>query len=48
MIRVGVIGLGQMGRNHARILDDVDQADLVAVVLGDQFVEVTRQHALGD
>lgn len=31
MIRVGIIGLGVMGRNHARILDDLDQAQLVAV-----------------
>jgi UDP-N-acetylglucosamine 3-dehydrogenase len=31
MIRIGVVGLGVMGRSHARVLDDVDQADLVAV-----------------
>jgi UDP-N-acetylglucosamine 3-dehydrogenase len=31
MIRIGVVGLGVMGRSHARVLDDIDQADLVAV-----------------
>jgi predicted dehydrogenase len=31
LIRVGIVGLGVMGRNHARILDDLDAADLVAV-----------------
>jgi UDP-N-acetylglucosamine 3-dehydrogenase len=31
MTRIGIIGLGVMGRNHARILDDLDQAELVAV-----------------
>ncbi|HEV3101377.1 MAG TPA: Gfo/Idh/MocA family oxidoreductase [Candidatus Dormibacteraeota bacterium] len=31
MIRIGVVGLGVMGRSHARVLDEVDQADLVAV-----------------
>ncbi len=30
-LRVGVIGLGVMGRNHARILSDLDEATLVAV-----------------
>jgi predicted dehydrogenase len=31
LIRVAVVGLGVMGRSHARILDDVEEADLVAV-----------------
>jgi len=31
MTRVGIVGLGVMGKSHARILDDMDQADLVAV-----------------
>jgi UDP-N-acetylglucosamine 3-dehydrogenase len=31
-IRVGVIGAGAMGRNHARILNETDGAELVAVV----------------
>ncbi len=30
-LRVGVIGLGVMGRNHARILSEIDEAALVAV-----------------
>ncbi|HAC47266.1 MAG TPA: gfo/Idh/MocA family oxidoreductase [Chloroflexi bacterium] len=31
MIRIGVVGLGVMGRSHARVLDDIDHANLVAV-----------------
>jgi predicted dehydrogenase len=30
-IRVGVVGLGTMGKNHLRVLSDLDQAMLVAV-----------------
>ncbi len=30
-MRVGVIGVGVMGRNHARILSELDQVDLVGV-----------------
>ncbi len=32
VLRVGVIGAGAMGRNHARILSQLDRAELVAVV----------------
>jgi predicted dehydrogenase len=32
MLRAGLIGLGAMGRNHARILSDLSGVDLVAVV----------------
>ena len=48
MIRVGIIGLGVMGRNHARILDELDQAELVAVC--DQSPEAlswAKKHHLG-
>ena len=31
MTRVGLIGLGAMGRNHLRVLADLDGAELVAV-----------------
>jgi predicted dehydrogenase len=29
--RIGIVGLGAMGRNHARILEELDAAELVAV-----------------
>ena len=31
MLRVGVIGVGAMGRNHARVYSEMEQAELVAV-----------------
>ncbi len=31
MLKVGVIGVGSMGRNHARVYADLDQVQLVAV-----------------
>ena len=31
-LRVGLIGLGAMGRNHARVLSQLDGVELVAVV----------------
>ncbi len=31
MIRVAVIGVGAMGRNHARVYSELAEADLVAV-----------------
>ena len=31
MVRVAVIGIGSMGRNHARIYRELDQSELVAV-----------------
>ena len=31
MIRVAVIGVGSMGRNHARVYHEMDDSDLVAV-----------------
>ena len=31
MLKVGVIGVGAMGRNHARIYADLDNVELVAV-----------------
>ena len=30
-LRVGVIGLGQMGRNHARVVTEVDGIELAGV-----------------
>ena len=30
-MRVGVIGVGSMGRNHARVLSELDGVDLVGV-----------------
>ena len=31
MVKVAVIGVGSMGRNHARIYRELDQSELVAV-----------------
>jgi predicted dehydrogenase len=31
MIRAAVIGVGSMGKNHARIYNDMENVDLVAV-----------------
>lgn len=38
-LRVGLVGIGMMGRNHARVLNAIDGVDLVGVAdpLGDQF-----------
>src|SRR5437773_3429983 len=36
MTRVGLIGLGAMGRNHLRVLADLDGAELVAVCDADE------------
>lgn len=38
-LRAGVVGLGMMGRNHARVLGELDGVDLVGVVdpEGDKF-----------
>lgn len=49
MIRVGIIGLGVMGRNHARILEDLDQAELVAVCdpSDDAMAWATKHHLRG-
>ena len=36
MLKVAVIGVGHLGRHHARILSEIDNAELVAVVDPDQ------------
>ena len=36
MVRVAVIGVGSMGRNHARVYHELDDAELVAVSDADQ------------
>src|SRR5437762_1202190 len=36
MIRVGVVGAGAMGRNHLRILSDLEGVELVAVCDADR------------
>lgn len=43
-LRIGVIGLGMMGRNHVRVAQEVDGLDLVGVAdpLGDQFAVASR------
>lgn len=45
-LRVGVIGAGAMGRNHARILNEIDRAALVAVVDESPAVRETVGKAL--
>jgi UDP-N-acetylglucosamine 3-dehydrogenase len=46
-LRVGVIGAGAMGRNHARILNEIDRAELVAVVDESPAVRESVGEALG-
>ncbi len=31
MTRIGLMGLGAMGRNHLRVLSELDGAELVAI-----------------
>ncbi len=44
--RVAVVGVGHMGRHHARLYHELPQADLVAVVdtNADRAAELARQH----
>jgi UDP-N-acetylglucosamine 3-dehydrogenase len=48
-LRAGLIGLGMMGRNHARVLQQLDGVELVAVAdpLGDQHQAATGVPVLG-
>lgn len=43
VLRAGVVGLGMMGRNHARVLRDLEGIDLVGVSdpMGDRFASAT-------
>jgi predicted dehydrogenase len=45
--RVAVIGAGAMGRNHARIINQLDRADLVAVVDTSEAVRAQAVEVLG-
>ena len=49
MIRIGIIGLGVMGRHHARILTELDGAELVAVCdpAGDAMSWAKKHHLTG-
>jgi len=43
MIKVGVIGLGNMGRNHARVYSELEEAELVAVAdLNRELKEIAK------
>lgn len=43
-VRIGVIGIGNMGRNHVRVLSELPQADLVAVAdPSDGALEIMRR-----
>jgi len=46
-VRVGVVGVGSMGRNHARVYDELEAADLVGVADRDaeRASEVADAHA---
>ena len=46
-LRVGVVGVGSMGRNHARVYDELPEADLVGVADADveRASEVADAHA---
>jgi UDP-N-acetylglucosamine 3-dehydrogenase len=48
LMRVGVIGLGQMGRNHLRVLSDLDDVELVAAAdpNADARARATRGRAI--
>ena len=51
VLRTGLIGLGMMGRQHARVMRSVEGTELVAVEVGafaDGWVEVTGDLAEGD
>lgn len=45
LVRIAVLGLGSMGANHARVLAELPEADLVAVA--DPHAERLRDHAHG-
>ncbi len=48
MTRVALVGLGAMGRNHLRVLDELEDADLAAVCDVDAAVvsRVSRRHRI--
>ena len=48
MTRIGLIGLGAMGRNHLRVLEDLDVVELAAVCDLDASTanEVARRHSV--
>ena len=46
MIRVGVVGVGEMGQNHVRVYDEMENADLVGIAdVNERRVnEIANQH----
>ena len=42
MLKAAVVGLGSMGRNHARVCRELDGVGLVAVI--DSDPRVAREH----
>jgi len=48
-LRVGLVGIGMMGRNHARVLNALDGVDLVAVAdpAGDKHVTAGNARVVG-
>ncbi len=49
MIRAGVIGVGAMGRHHARVCNELDEVELVAVADIDpsRLATIARQYRVG-
>ena len=47
-LRTGLIGLGMMGRHHARVMRDIEGTELVAVAdaIGDARLPVPRFDAI--
>ena len=46
-LRVGLIGLGVMGKNHLRVLSSLEQVDLVGVADPMSLKEITRDSSYG-
>ena len=46
MIRVGVVGVGEMGQNHVRVYNEMENADLVGIadVNERKVKEIANQH----
>jgi UDP-N-acetylglucosamine 3-dehydrogenase len=47
VLRVGIVGAGAMGRNHARILFELDRAEIAAVVDVSPEIRADAQRLLG-
>jgi len=41
MLKIGVIGLGSMGKNHARVCSEIENVDLVGVADAVSYTHLT-------